>query len=226
MRNTDPSHSDDGDMSSEQDRQAEALLRAARSSPGADPVLRALHDLSVLGRAAAPTPGPELAALLDGTTPLPAPAVAPARRRRLRSLSVLSTVTVLVGGATTAATAAQALPDPVQRAAATVLNSVTPFHFPTPQQEPADPAPTPSGTPTQTPKATPPTTAPRHTLPAAPPPAHVPAPAPTAELEDAPEPASAPTDDDRPTARPAAPTAEPTEDAEPEDLPESSDSDG
>lgn len=113
------------------DRQVEALLRG---SGDADPVLRdAFALLRSAGHGPVPAPSAALAALLAEGLPAPtvrpAPAVTSHRRRAAR-------LGVLVGGLslaiTTAAAGANALPRGAQRTAATVLNTLTPFRFPTP----------------------------------------------------------------------------------------------
>jgi hypothetical protein len=121
------------------DRQVEALLRVrapltGTGRTGAQPAdLTLVEALGVLRSAAvvrAPEPSPALASLLrDGFVPDAVPVRQPPRRSRLRA-AVLA-----VGAGTfvlTAATGANALPAPGQRAAAAVLNALTPFHFPTP----------------------------------------------------------------------------------------------
>ena len=123
------------------DRALEALLNgAAPAQSGLDWLQPFVEELGRAALQPAPVVRPALAALLrDGSTP-PATAAAtiapPPRRRdrgRLSRLSLLAKVGLGVSVAVATATAAGAagvLPDPAQRAVATVVEATTPFTFP------------------------------------------------------------------------------------------------
>jgi hypothetical protein len=149
------------------DRQVEALLRGRERTPLADvpltdtDLLSVLADLRAFATTATPPPSVELAAILDGSAAVPAsgqtatlPRQANPLRNRIGAAVVLVTASLSL---TTVATAANALPTGAQRAAATVLNTVTPFHFPKPHHAPPvhtpDPAlfPSPDPSPSQEP---------------------------------------------------------------------------
>jgi hypothetical protein len=161
-RNTDGGPDDDRGMNPRlrnwNDRQVEALLRGRElTAPTDDPspdtdLLSVLADLKAFATTATPPPSIELAAILNGyvavptADPIPAlPRQANPLRNRIGAAVVLVTASLSLG---TVATAANALPTGAQRAAATVLNTVTPFHFPKPQPAPPvhtpDPALSPS----------------------------------------------------------------------------------
>jgi hypothetical protein len=158
MRNLHPSHNDDPSMrapaSRYNDRKVEALL-AGHGEPDDADLLTALHGLRRLSSSPAPEPSSALAAVLSGAAPLPLVAAPPLRsgsasggRQRLRTAAFL----VVAGlGATTAGAAANALPAPAQRATAKVLNTVTPFHFPSPHAASGRPVAPPTTAPATTP---------------------------------------------------------------------------
>ena len=129
-----------------QDRRIEALL-TGHGAPTDTALLGVLADLHLLGAGPAPQPSAALNALLSGVTPLPTHQAEPARattgrqrskRRPLRAvvLSVVVGLSVLTVGA-----AANALPPDVQRTVAHLLDTVTPFHFPSPPPRPHPPTP-------------------------------------------------------------------------------------
>ena len=138
MRNTDRGVDDDGGMRGRpngwDDRQVTALIRGRAESADAD-LVDLMGGLRLFTAGAPPTPSPALAAMLDGaiTAPLTARRLdatpGPNRRRSLRAV-----VLVLSAGVSfaTAGAAANALPGGAQRTAASVLNTLTPFHFPMP----------------------------------------------------------------------------------------------
>jgi type IV secretory pathway VirB10-like protein len=152
-------------------------IGAAADAPGAPApgetaaVTRFLTDMRALGEAPAPTPTPELAALLDGAVPLDA-----VRRHLRRALvrAVLVAAAIIV--AVTVAAANHSLPQPAQRMVSNVVNELTPFHI-DPVLPAADPVLPPAPTRRPAPSPKPPTspaaprTAPRNSV-------GVPAPAP------------------------------------------------
>ena len=97
----------------------------------ADPTLAPLlTELRGLATAPAPAIGADLEAVLAGAAPIGA---ARARRRATTALVVgLVSTGVLAGGISAAA--ADALPTPVQRVVARVVNSITPFEIPHPDR--------------------------------------------------------------------------------------------
>ena len=138
MRNTDRGADDDGGMRGRpngwDDRQVTALMRG-RAEPADADLVDLVDGLRLFSAGGPPTPSPALAAMLDGaiTAPLAArrPDVTPGpkRRRGLRALVLVLSAGV---GFATAGAAANALPGGAQRTAASVLNTLTPFHFPMP----------------------------------------------------------------------------------------------
>lgn len=98
----------------------------------ADPALAGLlAELRAVADQPAPAAGPDLAALLAGAAP-----ITPARTRRSRTASavVIGLVSsgVLAGGV--GAAAADELPAPVQRVVSRVIDTLTPFEVPHPDQ--------------------------------------------------------------------------------------------
>ncbi len=127
------------------DRTVEALLRVRNTNSLSEPaakdqaLLDTLAALRSFAHETPPTPSAALAAVMGGAValnPSDAPAIlvrkAPARRR-LRIAVVLCTAGLSLG---TLATAANALPSGFQRTAASVLNALTPFEFPTAKARP------------------------------------------------------------------------------------------
>lgn len=154
MRNFRHASRDYGDMrrhgSGWDDRKVEALL-AGRGEPQDADLLSALQDLQQLSMHAAPAPSAALTAVLDGAaSAVPAVVVGVRRSMDRRSgLRAVAVVSALGLGMATWGTAANALPAPVQRTVASVLNSLTPFDFPEPADEleqPVVPATTPGTT--------------------------------------------------------------------------------
>lgn len=157
MRNTAPSAGDDRRVNQRAwtPRAVEDLLHG---HPGSDPDLAGLVQTLRAGRRLPPATG-ALAHVLSGELALTditghdAPSAHRSRRwtrpRRAALLAVLAVGPVLTGAA-----AANALPAPAQRAAASVLNALTPFTFPAPKPDvhPTRPAtddqPVPATTPT------------------------------------------------------------------------------
>lgn len=143
---------DDGHMKADaprwSDRQVEALVAGRGEASDADLVAN-LRELRQMSAGPVPEPSSALTAVLTGLVPLPLPParVALPRTSRVRStrhrLRIGAVAFVAALGVTTVAAAANALPVPAQRAAAHVLNMVTPFHFPAPQDplRPATPSP-------------------------------------------------------------------------------------
>ena len=138
MRNTDRGADDDAGMRGRpngwDDRQVTALMRGPAEPADAD-LVDLVDGLRLFAAGDPPTPSPALAAMLDGaiTAPLTARRLHATpgsnRRRGLRAV-----VLVLSAGVSfaTAGAAANALPGGAQRTAASVLNTLTPFHFPMP----------------------------------------------------------------------------------------------
>lgn len=148
MRNVDRPHDDDRDVTvptgSWTDRQVDALLDG-RGEPADADLMALIADLRRFRNAPAPTPSPALQALLDGSAMLPVSAAMPAgyeTSRRHHRIRLRATVLVLTAslGLVTAGAAANALPRGAQRTAARILNTLTPFHFPTPPTSPRSPA--------------------------------------------------------------------------------------
>jgi type IV secretory pathway VirB10-like protein len=110
-------------------------------------VTRFLTELRALGEAPAPTPTPELAALLDGAVQL-----ALVRRHVRRALVRVALVAAAIIVAMTVAAANHSLPQPAQRMVSNVVNELTPFHI-----DPALPAtgPVPPPPPTHRPAPSP-----------------------------------------------------------------------
>lgn len=136
MRNLRRGRDDHRDMplrsSSWNDRQVDAFLAGHGSGLDA-PLAAAITELRALATASPPKPSAALTALLDAVTPVPLITAAPTPVRRARRRGRRSAVLAIVAAAlvTTAGTAANALPGVAQRASASFLNAVTPFHFPT-----------------------------------------------------------------------------------------------
>lgn len=164
MRNPGRPRNDDQDMratsNSWSDRQVEALL-AGRGEPSDADLLNVLQGLRQIAAAPAPEPSSALAAVLSGASPLPASGAAvpqlpqPSRPHPWRRGRTGAVALVAAFGLTTAGAAANALPAPAQRAAARVLNTVTPFHFPAPADHARPLAPTPGPSATPSPKQPP-----------------------------------------------------------------------
>lgn len=134
------------------DRQVEALLLGHgndddRAVLTALTAMRSMRDLPV------PPPSPALAAvMLNGFGSWQGAPAAPKVKAKKTPVRVAVLVAAASGALLTAATGANALPDGGQRTAASVLNVLTPFHFPTPrkpQQRPATSRPGPGSTPVQ-----------------------------------------------------------------------------
>lgn len=138
MRNTDRGADDDGGMTGRpkrwDDRQVSALLRG-RAEPADADLVDLVEGLRLFAAGDSPTPSPALAAMLDGAiaAPLTARRLA-ATPRPIRRRSLRAAVLALSAGISfaTAGAAANALPGGAQRTAASVLNTLTPFHFPMP----------------------------------------------------------------------------------------------
>ena len=138
MRNTDRGADDDGGMRGRpnrwDDRQVSALIRG-RAEPADADLVDLVDGLRLFAAGDPPTPSLALAALLDGAIAAPVTARRPAatphpnRRRSLRAAVLALSAGI---GFATAGAAANALPGGAQRTAASVLNTLTPFHFPMP----------------------------------------------------------------------------------------------
>ena len=138
MRNTDRGADDDGGMRGRpnrwDDRQVSALIRG-RAEPADADLVDLVDGLRLFAAGDPPTPSPALAAMLDGAIAAPLTARRPAATPRpIRRRSLRAAVLALCAGVgfATAGTAANALPVGAQRTAASVLNTLTPFHFPMP----------------------------------------------------------------------------------------------
>ena len=114
------------------DRALGALRNGSRSAPaGFDWLVPFVEDLREAASQPAPVVRQALARLLaEGFSTKPAPFVhgVPARRTKVVARVALGFGLALAG--TTAAGAAGVLPDPAQRAVATVVQAATPFSFP------------------------------------------------------------------------------------------------
>jgi hypothetical protein len=100
----------------------------------ADPLFASLlADLDAVADAPPPPIGDALAAVLDGTVPIPSTRQ---RRSRVASIAAVGLLSggVLAGGV--GAAAADELPAPVQRVVARVISTLTPFEVPHPDRSP------------------------------------------------------------------------------------------
>lgn len=130
------------------DREVEALLRGSSAGPG---LSDALSVLRLQGTLPAPAPTAALTTLLnEGFTPSAITPARPSRRRLSISLIAVGASSALL----LTATGANALPASGQRAVAGVLNALTPFDFPLPNDD-QPPALTPAPVPLKVPEAEP-----------------------------------------------------------------------
>lgn len=140
MRNLHTPHNDDRDMtdhpSTWTDRQVDSLLTGHGEPADAD-LLAVIAGIKHFTTAAPPVPSPALQALFDSTAALPLATAltagrVPRRRRHRTQLRACILTLTASTGLLTAGAAANALPQDAQRTAARVLNTLTPFRFPTP----------------------------------------------------------------------------------------------